>query len=182
MTRPAARGLSAAEFLSWAEDQEKGRFELLRGEIVAMAPEQAEHARAKFSAARALADANARVRVPCEAFVDGLGIAINEDTVYEPDALINCGEKIAPDSLLAPNPVVIVEVLSPSTRNIDKSVKVADYFRLPSIAHYLIVDLGRRILLHYERQGAQMVVAIVTEGTIRLDPPGIAIDLADVFP
>ena len=36
--------------------------------------------------------------------------------------------------------MIVVEVLSPSTRHIDASKKLAGYFRLPSVAHYLIVD------------------------------------------
>jgi Uma2 family endonuclease len=35
--------MTAAEFLAWADTQPKGRFELVRGEIVAMAPEKARH-------------------------------------------------------------------------------------------------------------------------------------------
>jgi Uma2 family endonuclease len=182
MNAPAAARMTVPEFLSWAQFQEKGRFELLRGEIVAMAPERAEHGRAKAHAWRALADAIARAGTPCEAFVDSLGVAVDDETVYEPDVLVDCGGPIEPDSLLAPTPVVIVEVLSPASRNIDKSVKLADYFRLASLSHYLIVDLGRRLVLHYRRgEDAQITVSIVTEGAIRLDPPGLDIALTDIF-
>jgi Uma2 family endonuclease len=182
MSDAAAKRLSAPQFLAWAQAQETGRYELLRGEIVAMAPEQAGHNRAKFRTCRALADAIARASLSCEAFVDGLAVAIDEFTVYEPDALVNCGEPVANDSLIAPSPVVVVEVLSPSTRSIDKSVKLADYFRAPSVAHYLVVDLGRRIVLHYRRKGdSPITVAIVQDGTITLDPPGLTIEFDEIF-
>ncbi len=42
--------------------------------------------------------------------------------------------------MTAPNPVVVVEVLSPSTRGIDTTVKLAGYFLVPSLKHYLIVE------------------------------------------
>ncbi|MCC3247354.1 Uma2 family endonuclease [Methylocystis sp. WRRC1] len=181
MTATAAKGMSAAEFLAWAETRERGRYELFRGEIFAMAPERAAHVTAKAKIWRALSGAIAKADLPSEAFVDGLGVAIDDQTVYEPDALVNCGEAVAPDSLLAPSPSVIVEVISPSSRNIDTNAKLGDYFRVASVIHYLVVDLGRRLVLHYQRQGEQIVVAFVKDGAIMLDPPGLAIETAEIF-
>ncbi|MBY6241022.1 Uma2 family endonuclease [Methylosinus sp. Sm6] len=184
MSAPAIKRITIPDFLAWSEGQEKGRYELVSGEIVAMAPERAEHGRAKAQIWRALADALARSGASCEAFVDSVGVAIDAQTVYEPDVLVNCGEPIAPDAMLAPAPVVIVEVLSPSSRHIDKSVKLAGYFRLAGLAHYLVVDLDRRTVLHYRRQGADepILLRIVTEGVIRLDPPGLDLALSEIFP
>jgi Uma2 family endonuclease len=89
---------------------------------------------------------------------------------------------VARDSLIAPNPVIVVEVLSPSTRNLDKAVKLADYFRVPGLAHYLIIDLGRRHVLHYGRRSDGVVtVVIVKNGEIALDPLGIEIPVASLF-
>jgi Uma2 family endonuclease len=182
MTEAAAKRMNAVEFLDWVQTQPKGSYELLRGEIFAMAPERAEHARAKFKVARALADAIAHAGLSCEAFVDSLGVATDEHTVYEPDALVNCGDSISPEALLAPSPVIIVEVISPSSRNIDKNSKLSDYFRLASLRHYLVVDLSRRLVLHYRRQGEEIVVAFIKEGALALDPPGLSIEIADIFP
>lgn len=182
MSDLAAKRMNVADFLAWAQTQESGRHELLRGEIVAMAPERAEHGRAKANAWRALAAAIDHAGARCEAFVDSLGVGIDAQTAYIPDVIVNCGETVPPDSLLAPAPVVIVEVLSPRSRNIDKSVKLADYFRLPSVVHYLIVDLGRRIVLHYQRTSEETItVRIVRDGVIALDPPGIEITFSDIF-
>jgi hypothetical protein len=47
MNIAAVKRMTVPEFLAWAETQEKGHYELIRGEIVAMAPERAEHVRAK---------------------------------------------------------------------------------------------------------------------------------------
>jgi Uma2 family endonuclease len=183
MNAPAVKRMTIPDFLSWCERQERSRYELVAGEIVAMAPERAEHNRAKARIWRALADALERSDARCEAFVDGLGVAVDSQTVYEPDVLVNCGEPIAPDVMLAPSPVVIVEVLSPSSRTIDKSVKLAGYFKLDSLRHYLVVDLEHRTVLHYGRRGADepILLRIVTEGAIRLDPPGLDLTLTEIF-
>jgi Uma2 family endonuclease len=176
MNSLAVKRMSVAEFLIWAEAQDKGRFELIDGQPVAMAPERTEHVAAKLRAANALTAGIQRAGVPCEAFVEGLAVVVDGSTSYLPDALVNCGEPMAPDAMIAPNPLIVVEVLSPSTRRIDTTVKLAGYFRVASLAHYLIVDLGQRHVVHYRKQAdGTVTVAVITEGDIALEPPGISV-------
>lgn len=172
---PALKPLTIPEFLDWVQSQEKGRYELVRGKVVVMAPERAAHVRAKQRIAVALSDAIRRAGVACEAFVDGLAVVIDDETCYEPDALVNCGAAIAPDSMIAPNPVIVVEVLSPSTGKIDKTVKRADYFRVPAVMHYVIVDLIDRRVLHDRRLPNGDIGPAVVTGELVFDPPGITI-------
>jgi Uma2 family endonuclease len=176
MNNLATKRMTVPEFLAWAETQENPHYELIDGQPVAMAPERSEHVRAKRYAANALEAAIRTAGVACEAFVDGLAVAVDGSTAYVPDALVNCGEPVARDSMTAPNPVIVVEVLSPSTRGIDTTVKLAGYFRLPSLKHYLIVDLGRQHVVHYRKQAdGTVTVSVITEGEIVFDPPGIPV-------
>ena len=81
-----------------------------------------------------------------------------------------------------PNPVIVVEVLSPTTRQFDVSIKLVGYFRLPSVAHYLIADLSQPLILHHSRgPSGDILTRIVTEGTITLDPPGLEVAVADIY-
>jgi Uma2 family endonuclease len=174
MNVPVVKRMTVAEFLAWAETQDKGRYELVRGEIVAMSPERRDHVRAKQRAFGSLEAAIRRAGVDCEAYVDGLAVVIDEETSYVPDALVDCGKSIAGDSMVASNPVIVVEVLSPSTQNIDKSTKLADYFRVRGLVHYAIVDLARRHVLHYRKhQDGTVTVGIVKDGELSFDPPEI---------
>ena len=78
--------------------------------------------------------------------------------------------------------MVVVEVLSPSTRTRDAGAKLADYFRLPSVRHYLILRTDTRQAIHHVRgENGVITTSIVTEGTITLDPPGITITLGALF-
>jgi Uma2 family endonuclease len=109
-------------------------------------------------------------------------VRIDNATAYEPDAVVYCGSKLAPSSLEVPAPIIVVEVLSPSTRHIDLSTKLADYFRLPSLAHYLIVDPDKPRIVHHARAtGDTILTRIVTDGRIALDPPGIEIAIEDIY-
>jgi Uma2 family endonuclease len=76
----------------------------------------------------------------------------------------------------------VVEVLSPSTRAIDSGVKLTDYFRLPSLTHYLVVNIDARAVTHHRRDEAgNIATQIVRNGTLALDPPGIALKAEDFF-
>lgn len=178
LTKPR---MTVDEFLAWA-DGRPGRYELFRGEVFAMSPEVVGHTKAKGAVYVALL-ANVRKRgLQCHVLTDGPTVRIDETTAYEPDALVYCGDELPPMSLEVPNPVIVVEVLSSSTRRVDVSLKLASYFRLPSVLHYLIVDPTQRSVVHHARSaGDTILTRIVTEGTIALDPPGIALAMNDIY-
>lgn len=173
--------ITVDEYLARAAEQ-PGRYELYDGAVHAMSPEGAGHAKAKFAVQSALAAGIRTRRLPCHMMPDGMTVRIDARTAFEPDALVYCGKEVSPSSLEIPNPVIVVEVLSPSTRRIDTSKKLPGYVRLPSVAHYLIVDLDRRLVLHHARADDDTVLTrIVRDGVIALDPPGLELALADVY-
>jgi Uma2 family endonuclease len=159
-----------------------GRYELRDGLVLAMSPEGAGHAETK-AVREALLSAIRERGFSCYALPDGMTVRIDDRTAYEPDALVYCGTKLAPSTIEVPAPVIVAEVLSPSARHIDLSAKLADYFQLSSILHYRIVDLERVRIVHHARSSGDTILArIVTEGSIILDPPGIVLAMADVYP
>ncbi len=94
--------------------------------------------------------------------------------------LVRCGERLPDDAVKLTDPVIVVEVLSPSTRARDAGAKLEDYFRLPSVRHYLIVKTENRTLIHHARDEAGAIATrIVRDGAVRLDPPRI--ELGSVF-
>lgn len=173
--------LSREEFRRWAEGQQR-RYERVAGEPVAMSLERIQHVRLKNRVWAALDRAIQATGLPCEALGDGVTIEVDEDTDYEPDAVVNCGPPAPGDAVAVTNPVVVVEVLPPATQSVDVADKLADYFRVPSIQHYLIVRARRREVIHHRREGAEIVSRVIKLGTISLDPPGISIDLAEIYP
>jgi Uma2 family endonuclease len=181
VTIPLPKRMTADEFIPWAMDQE-GRYELEAGEVIAMAPERAVHARTKANVYVAFRAALARSDRRCEAFPDGMAVRIDDVTVYEPDASVRCGPPLPDDATEFDDPIVVVEVLSPSTRHIDTSAKLKSYFRLPSVLHYLILDTSSRTVIHHERDRAgQIHTAIRNEGELTLEPPGLAMPIAALF-
>jgi Uma2 family endonuclease len=84
--------------------------------------------------------------------------------------------------VIVPAPVIVVEVLSPRTATRDTGAKLADYLRLPSVRHYLIVRTDRPTVIHHRRAEDEVIeTRIVTSGSLALDPPGITLDLDRIY-
>lgn len=175
------RRMTRAEYRAWSERQPRGRFERVGGVVVAMAPERVEHNDRKMLAWLALRRAVREAGVPCHVNGDGMTIEIG-DSDYEPDAVLYCGDRLPHGSTSVPNPLVIVEVLSPSTSATDRAWKLREYFRMASVRHYLIVWADRRQIVHHRRDdGGEIATAMATAGEIRLAPPGIAITVEEIY-
>jgi Uma2 family endonuclease len=181
MTVLTKQRMTVDEYLAWAET-EPGRYELHRGQVYTISPESAGHAEIKFAVHRAFFNAIRTAKLPCHVLPDGIIVRVDQTTAYEPDAVVHSGEKIARSAVEVPNPLIVVEVLSPSTRQFDVSIKLAGYFRVPSIAHYLIVDPSEPMIVHHARSsGGDIITRVVSEGTIALDPPGVDIAVEDIY-
>jgi Uma2 family endonuclease len=181
MTALRKEQMTAGEFLAWASEQ-PDRWELFDGVATAMSPERVIHGDTKYRAARAFDAAIAKAKVPCRFVLDSAAVRIDAKNAYQPDVLVYCGPTIAGDAIEIPNPVIVVEVLSPGNAITDLRDKLQGYFRVASVSHYLIVDPDKRLVIHHARASNGVVATrIVHDGTLTLDPPGIAVDVPDFF-
>lgn len=183
MTEPLKQtSFTADAFITWASSQPEGRFELMDGQVVAMAPERMAHTRAKLRAVDARAAAIANAGFGCEPVTGGASVRTDDRTVYGPDALVRCGPSAPGDALKVMDPIVVVEILSPSSRGIDTGLKLDGYFRLPSVRHYLVVNTDSRVVIQHRRDDSGAItVRILHDGSLRLDPPGLLLSLNDLF-
>jgi Uma2 family endonuclease len=178
----ALKLMTVEEFLPWAEGKE-GRWELHDGVPVMMSPERVAHHRSKLRVATALEHALGATKLPCEVFTDGLAIRIDARTTYEPDASVVCGPRQSDEAIVVSDPVIVVEVLSPTTAAIDHGRKLSGYFSLASVPHYLIVDPDRRVVIHHKRGvGDAIESRVLTDAAARLDPPGFEVAVEALFP
>jgi Uma2 family endonuclease len=185
----AIKLMTVDEFLPWAEGQE-GRWELHDGVPVLlssgplmMSPERLGHTRVKGKVFVALAEGVKRKALPCEAFTDGVSVKIDARTTFEPDASVICGPRRPDDVIAVADPVVVVEVLSVNTAAVDHGRKLSGYFSLPSVQHYLILDPDRRVAIHHKRgAGDAIETRVLSEGAVKLDPPGFEVAVEAMFP
>lgn len=181
-TKPAAPKMTVPEFLAWVETQDEGRYELVDGEVVAMAPEHARHNVVKGAVYRTLYDAVRRAGLPCTVFTDGMAVVIDGYHSREPDVAVQCGVPFDPDALTLGAPLIVVEVVSPSSGKTDAYDKLADYFSVPNIRHYLVVYPEKAMVIHHQKEETGTIVTrILREGDIALDPPGMTMAVAAVL-
>ena len=174
--------MTALEFIDWAM-RTGFHGELLDGKPVAMAPENSRHVRTKGLGYRALGDAVQRSGLACEALIDGMAVAVEQGTAFQPDAMVRCGPELPGEASRVEDAVIVVEVLSPSSITIDTSRKLLGYFRLPSVRHYLIVDPEKRMVIHHARDaGGGIATRILGQGSLALDPPGLTVEVEGLFP
>jgi Uma2 family endonuclease len=173
--------LTVDEFLAWAVRQPEGKYELVDGLVIKQQPQRWGHSRVKAGVSLALLEAVRTAGVACYVAPDGPTVRISKHKAFAPDALVAPLPEPALDSLEITNPIIVVEVSSPSTVRMDTTTKLDGYFKLASVQHYLIVDPESRTVTHHKRGREVVKTRIARRGMLALKPPGIAIRIGDLF-
>lgn len=107
-------------------------------------------------------------------------VVIDKHHSREPDAAVQCGAALDPDAVVLDAPMIVVEVVSPSSERDDTGAKLVEYLSVAGLQHYLIVNPEKRVVVYHERDGIDIRTRIVGEdaGDLRLDPPGFALSVA----
>ena len=163
--------MSAADFLAWDACQ-TFRHEFVQGEVFAMAGAGEAHVTLALNIAMALRQHLAGT--PCRTFISDMKLRVEAaDAFFYPDVMVSCSAADTVDPLVKREPLLLVEVLSPSTAGFDRGDKFAAYRLLPSLREYLLVDpqsrrcdvyrLGERGLwtLHPVEPGQGLLLASV---------------------
>lgn len=172
--------MTANEFLIWLPTQDQ-RCELVDGTPVAMAGAKRQHDQLVVNALGELR--NQLRRTACRPFSADTAIRIPAGNVRFPDAGVDCGRYEA-EAITAAQPVVIIEVLSASTRDFDLFGKLEEYKTVPSLRHILLVNPDQPEAIHWTRTQDepwtyQTVEGI--EGSINLPDLNLRLTFADLY-
>ena len=180
--------MNAAAFIAWYDLQPDGeRYELLDGRVypmftTEMQGERVIHAETKARITESFRSQIRAKRLECQALGDGMAVWVDEDTVFEPDALVRCGPRLPDGTLVIMDVMIVVEVASPAIQSIDALHKLTLYFRNSRIVHYLIVLPARKIVIHHQRGAdGQITAAICGKDSLVLDPPGLTLNVDELF-
>ena len=134
--------MTAAEFLAWDATQTL-KHEFVGGEVFAMAGGEDRNNTAALNLVVALRQ---HLRgSPCRVYASDVKLRVDAaDSFFYPDLMVTCSAADAADRLVKREPILLVEVLSPSTAAYDRGDKFASYRQLPSLAEYLLVDVDSR--------------------------------------
>lgn len=176
----ALHPMTAEQFLDWAQSQ-PARHEFDGTRPVAMTGGDLGHSRLIRNVNRALA--NRLAGHPCEPLGPDAAIATIGDAIRYPDAVVTCTPFSNRDRLV-PDPVIVFEVVSPSSVRTDRVTKLREYQAVPSIRRYIIVEPDAVALTVLSRDHAHEtfhVTGLAETDILRLPEIGIEIPVADLY-
>ncbi len=143
------RRYSFEEYLK-LEKQEGIRYEYYSGEVYTMAGGSMNHSDVSDNINGVLKSAFAEKE--CRSFQENLKIELGKGKSYVyPDVVLTCNNADVEDGYIIRNPLLIVEVLSPSTESYDRNVKWHQYRRMSSLKYFLFVSQERPFVEMYSR-------------------------------
>lgn len=158
--------------------------EYIRGEILAMSGASLAHT-------LIIGDINTELNnqlrgKECTVVSNDLRVKATPDTSYfYPDVVVFCGEPDFEDDTFDTllNPVVIIEVLPPSTETYDREEKFGYYKQLPSLTEYILVSQDKVHVEHYQLQEMQWELKKfhALQDTLTLSSIGCTLSLSDVY-
>lgn len=128
--------MTLAQYVEW-ERQQTVRHEFYRGEVFSQAGGTRRHSQIATNATVALS--NILLGRDCIALGSNMRISV-EATGYQayPDVSVVCPPVEGASDDVISNPVLLVEVLSPSTADFDRGGKFGHYRQIPSLMEYLV--------------------------------------------
>jgi Uma2 family endonuclease len=152
MAIPAVKYTSPQEYLE-LERASKEKHEYFVGKVLAMAGASLAH---NYIVANLIREIGMSLKDrPCNILPSDIRVSIpSRESYMYPDAVIVCGKPEMEDDRFdtLKNPVVIFEILSPSTEDHDRGKKFFFYRQIPSFSEYILIDTTRRFVELSRRQ------------------------------
>ena len=178
MNLAVRKPMTLAEFLAWEERQDL-RYEFDGFQPEAMTGGTVGHAAIQANLAIAL---GGRLRgKPCRFYGSDLKIQVADDHIRYPDGMVVCSD-VDQRAKVIQDPVVIFEVLSPSTAGKDRIVKAREYQATPSVQRYVMLEQDRiGATVHGRAADGWSVVVLKEDDTLALPEIGLSIPLAEFY-
>ncbi len=174
--------MTVAQFLDWDSGDDRC-YELVNGVPLAMAAPSGAHQIIAANFARRLGEA-LDDRPPCHARVEApIAIPGRDDACHVADVAVTCrpheqGQKLMPE------PVLVVEILSPSTESHDRRVKLPDYRAIPSVREIVLVDQSYHFCeIHRRLDEGRWLTELVRspDARLRLESVGLDRPLTELY-
>jgi len=177
-----SRRYTAAEYFE-LEEKSEVRHEFFEGEVFAMAGASIVHNTIAGNMYIALRQGLRGKK--CRVQMEAVRLAVEDNRHYTyPDVMVSCDPHDQRESQQLHHPLLIVEVLSPSTEAYDRSVKFNQYEKLPSLRHYLLVSQQTWLVEWYQltEHGVWAHTALAeAEDELYLPELALTMTLADVY-
>ncbi|RYY18192.1 MAG: Uma2 family endonuclease [Cytophagaceae bacterium] len=178
----STRHYTPAEYFA-LEAQSDVRHEYFAGEVFAMAGASKAHNLLTQNMALSL---RASLRGKgYQVFIENVRLAVKEKFYYTyPDVVVSCDPADRHDPYLLRQPVLIAEILSPSTADYDRTTKFENYQQMPSLRHYLLIWQSAWIVEWFQRDKAgQWIYTLLTgpDSVLAIPDLGLVLPLRELY-
>jgi Uma2 family endonuclease len=140
--------MTVDEYLSF-EESSSVRHEYVDGQVFAMSGSTEAH---NVICVNLLSRIHSHLRgTGCRAFLADMKVHVKAaNCFYYPDIMVTC-DPLVPASTFKTNPVLIVEVLSPSTKQIDRREKLVNYRKIDTLRQYILIAQNKMSVENYRK-------------------------------
>jgi Uma2 family endonuclease len=171
--------LSEADYLDGERDAEI-RHELIDGKAYAMTGASDYHNKLSGNLFAELRMALKRNNSPCSIYINDMKVKVNHNFYY-PDVMVTCDREDIGNDYYKTHPIIIVEVLSPSTRRFDKTHKRQTYQSLESLQAYVLIDQERAEIEIFTRQSGWQAEYFYPGDSIQFDGIDVVVPVEDIY-
>jgi Uma2 family endonuclease len=120
---------------------------------------------------------------PCRVYDSDLRFRPDEESYFYPDLFVMCGERARPGTgMEARDPLLVIEVLSPSTERIDRITKLRRYTQAPSVREYLLVNTRfPEVVVHRLEEKGWRAVVFGPDDPIWLESLGVTLEFSAIY-
>lgn len=179
---PPTRRYTPDEYFA-LEAQSEIRHEYFEGEVFAMAGASKPH---NLLAQNISVSLRASLRGQgCQVFIESVRLEAREKSYYTyPDVVVSCDPVDRHDPYMVRQPLLIIEILSPSTAEYDRTTKFDNYQKMPSLRHYLLISQAAWIVEWFRRDEAgQWIYTLLTgpDTTLEIPDLGLVLPLRELY-
>lgn len=167
-------------FLAWEQNQDE-KYEYADGEITAMTGGSVRHndlvLRLFLELQPKFAEKN------CKLNIADVKLIINEEKYYYPDLIVTCDSSDLKANDGIRKPILIAEVLSPTTSDRDRGEKKNNYLKIPSLQEYILIDSTQPVIEYYFKQSEKVInyQLLEEEDDLKIKSIDLEISLAKIF-
>ncbi len=175
---------SESDYLAY-EAQSPVRHEYIAGEIFAMTGASIRH---NVIAGNLFAELRTHLKgTPCRALIEGVKLRLRkEQSYFYPDVMVTCEDRLQEldsQQQIVEAPLVVIEILSPTTEATDRREKLRAYRTLPSLKEYLLVSQEQAQVEIYRRRGdiGWDIITYEPGDTVEIASLEIKLDMDEIY-
>jgi Uma2 family endonuclease len=172
--------IDVEDYLNLDNTSKTAKYEYLDGEIRMLAGGSPDHSLIATNLTAILT--YALRKTPCVVYNSDIRLRLSASKYVHPDATVTCDERDRDQIESIQYPRVVVEVLSPTTEDVDRGKKLIAYRSYPTLEDYILIDSLSKTVEVYHREGKKWVISTFGPGDdVEIPSLDLQIPLEEIY-